>query len=270
MKNPAHNKKSRKSRVLLRARIEFEGGPSDGPIKGAGYSTDMNMSGCSIECAQHFRPGMYLTLRIHLRGLVEPVTVALARVRWAQDQEFGVEFIQFAEQDKLRLHPLFQELSDDEPLEDRATDRGTQEEPCTILVVDDDVDVLHLCVQTLTRQGFTVLRALGSAEAMQICSSHGGMIHLALVDAMLDPPVFQLRAEKRSHVRVHGPMLVQGLIEKRNALRVIMMSANSKAGLQKNGIEVGDIPFLKKPFSREKLLATIRQELESCRFRVAS
>jgi DNA-binding response OmpR family regulator len=137
-------------------------------------------------------------------------------------------------------------------------------------VVDDDADVLHLCVQTLTRQGFTVLEAPGSAEAMQICSTHIGMIHLALVDAMLDPAVFQLRSEKRSNIRVPGHILARGLIEKRKALRVIMMSASSKADLKKNGIEVGDIPFLKKPFSREKLLATIRQELERRRFRVAS
>ena len=113
-----------RSRVLLRARVEFEGGPSDGLIKGAGYSTDMNMSGCSIESAKPLSPGMYLTLRIHLRGLMVPVTVALARVRWAQDREFGVEFIQFAEQDKLRLGPLFQEVPEDQPLEERDTDRG--------------------------------------------------------------------------------------------------------------------------------------------------
>lgn len=269
MKIPPRNRHSRKARVLLRARIQFEGGPSDGPVKGVGYSTDMNMSGCSIEGAQHFIPGMYLTLRIHLRGLVEPVTVALARVRWAQSQEFGVEFIQFAEKDKLRLGPLIQESSEDEPLEMPGTDRSSQEGPYTILVVDDDADTLHLCVRTLTRQGFTVLQALGSAEAMQICSMHVGMIHLALVDAMLDPPVFQLRAEKRSNLRVHGHMLAQGLMEKRKALRVIMMSASSKTGLKKNGIEIGDVPFLKKPLSREKLLATVRQELERPRFKVA-
>jgi len=86
-----------------------------------------------------------------------------------------------------------------------------QESPYTILVVDDDLEILKLCTLILTRYGFNVLQALGSTEAMQICSTHVGDIHLVLVDLMLDPPVFQLRTEKQPYLRVHGHTLFNGL-----------------------------------------------------------
>jgi DNA-binding NtrC family response regulator len=42
-----------------------------------------------------------------------------------------------------------------------------------------------------------------------------------------------------------------------------MMSTNSKASLANNGIDLSEVPFLLKPFSHEKMVAVIRQQLES-------
>jgi DNA-binding NtrC family response regulator len=41
-----------------------------------------------------------------------------------------------------------------------------------------------------------------------------------------------------------------------------MMSTNSKATLANNGIDLSDVPFLLKPFSHEKMMSVIRQQLE--------
>ncbi|NOS76522.1 MAG: response regulator [Nitrospira sp.] len=142
--------------------------------------------------------------------------------------------------------------------------------PTTILVVDDDPDILHLCALKLKRYGFNVLQASGSTEALQICSTHVGDIHLALVDLMLAPPVFQLRTEKLPYLRIHGHTLVNGLLETRKGLRAVLMSSHSKTTLENNGLMIGGLPFLQKPLFVETLLATIRQHVEKLPLEAAS
>ncbi len=259
---PPHKKPCRTSRALIRVRVEFESGRSPEHIKGEGRSTDIATSGCSVESDHCLSKGIYLTLRIHLPGLAAPVHVILARVRWVQGSEFGVEFIQLRPQDQLRLSQLTQTALAHEAVSIPEAPFSPPNGSHTILVVDDDPDIRHLCALKLKRYGFTVLQASGSTEALQICSTHVGDIHLALVDVMLDPPVFQLRTEKLPYLRIHGHTLVNSLLEARKGLRAVLMSSHSKTTLEKNGLMIGELPFLQKPLFVETLLATIRQQVE--------
>lgn len=267
---PPHKKQCRKSRALMRVRVEFESGLSTEHIQGEGRSADINMSGCSVESDQCISKGIYLTLRIHLPGLAAPVNVTLARVRWVHGSEFGVEFIQLRPQDQLRLSQLTKTAHAHEFVSIPETPVSPPHGSHTILVVDDDPDILHLCALKLKRYGFNVLQASGSTEALQICSTHVGDIHLALVDLMLAPPVFQLRTEKLPYLRIHGHTLVNGLLETRKGLRAVLMSSHSKTTLEKNGIMIGVLPFLQKPLFVETLLATIRQHVEKLPLEAAS
>src|SRR5687768_10936862 len=52
----------------------------------------------------------------------------------------------------------------------------------TILVVDDEEDLLEAIRRVLTRRGHTVLRAGSVDEAMKICRAHDGRIDLLLTD----------------------------------------------------------------------------------------
>lgn len=54
----------------------------------------------------------------------------------------------------------------------------------TILIIDDDMDLLKLCAVKLQAQGFAVLTALGSTEAHRLCADHPGKIELILIDVM--------------------------------------------------------------------------------------
>jgi len=108
------NAQSRKARLLLRVRVEFEVGLAGHEMKGEGHSADLNVTGCSVEGNHSLSPGMYLTLRIHLPDGSLPVTVTLARVRWAQDSLFGVEFIQLPHSDQLRVTQLAQDTHGEE------------------------------------------------------------------------------------------------------------------------------------------------------------
>ncbi len=247
--------------MLLRVRVEFEGGASGHEVSGEGHSTDLNVTGCSVESTQSLSPGIYLTLRIYLSDSSQPVNVTLARVRWVKDSLFGVEFIQVPQNDQLRLNGLTLDTLEDETTSIPQASLNPQAVPYTILVVDDDPAMRHLCAVMLARDGFKVLEASGSTEAMAICTAHVGDIHIALVDVMLQPPTFQLKPEKLHSPRVHGHTLAIGLTAKRKELRTIMMSTNSKASLANNGIDLSDVPFLLKPFSREKMMTVIRQQL---------
>jgi CheY-like chemotaxis protein len=264
------NNPPRESRLLLPVRVEFEGGLTGNEIKGEGRSADLSINGCSVESEQRLSPQMFLTLRIHLPSSTKAVTVTIARVRWAEESVFGVEFIQLPYNDQLRLKDLTKETHVGDPISIPQVHLRPQEGPYTILVVDDDADMLRLCAKTLARDGFNVLQALGSVEAMEICSTYAGVIHIVLVDVMLDPPDFQLRKEKAHCHRVHGHTLVRGLTAKRKGLQAVMMSASSLASLAKNGIDLEGVPFLSKPFSREKMIATILQQLEGRRLAVDS
>jgi len=257
----------RTPRMLLRVLVEFEGwGLSNTEIKGDGHTTDLTVTGCSVESDQRVSPGMSLTLRIHLPDHAEPVTVTLARVRGAQDSVFDVEFVVLPDNDQRRLTHVIEAPPEDEAMSIAPAPLSPPKGPYTILIVDDAPDMRLLCATMLASDGFHVLQAAGSTEALEICSTYVGKIHLALVDVMLPPDVPQLMTERTSWPRVHGDKLVRNLLAKRQGLRAVMMSAYSKGKLMHNGIDLVGlkaVPFLSKPFNRETLLSTIRQQVEN-------
>ncbi len=131
----------------------------------------------------------------------------------------------------------------------------------TILVVDDDAAILMLCRKKLGQEGFHVLEAEGSSEALKICAEHQGSIHLLLTDLVLPPPGFQMATEKNQFPRVHGPELVARALAIKKELRVILMSAHTDEDLASHGSARDNLPFLQKPFSSDKLLEAVRVAL---------
>jgi len=73
----------------------------------------------------------------------------------------------------------------------------------TILLVDDDPSTLLLASKPLQDQGYTVLQAPGSAEAVRIFAEHPTPIHLIITDNFPPPPRFQLSLGKNSYPSGH-------------------------------------------------------------------
>lgn len=67
----------------------------------------------------------------------------------------------------------------------------------------DDPSMMLICVKKLRAEGFTVLEAEGSSEALKILDTHHQPIDLVLTDLMLPPPGLQLSASK---IHIHGSM----------------------------------------------------------------
>jgi len=133
----------------------------------------------------------------------------------------------------------------------------------TVLIVDDDEDMLELCSITLGAHGFSVLKAIGSAEAHQICADFPAKIDLILIDVMLYPPSVQLDDSKNALPRVHGDKLLPMLRTKRPLTRLLLMSASSPWKLGGRGMAglLRQYPFLQKPFTGDLLIEKVRATL---------
>jgi len=133
----------------------------------------------------------------------------------------------------------------------------------TIIAVDDDGAIVRLCAAILEQTGFSVLPAIGSAEALKICKNHPEPIHLLLTDLVMPPPEFSLASGDNEFPNVHGHELAIRALRMRKDLRVILMSGNVDHELAGYGIHRGDFPFLPKPFEPQALVTLVRQTLQA-------
>lgn len=135
----------------------------------------------------------------------------------------------------------------------------------TVLVVDDDPDLLLLCATHLRSAGYTVLMALGSAEAQATCDVYPTKIDLIVIDALLYPSTVEVDHERNVMPRVHGDKLIPLLRIKRPLSRILLMSASSPWVLGGRGMSrvLRAYPFLQKPFTKQSLLDKVREGLAS-------
>jgi CheY-like chemotaxis protein len=133
--------------------------------------------------------------------------------------------------------------------------------PKTILVVDDDPSMILICAKTLRAEGFTVLEAEGSSEALEILATHQRPIDLLLTDLMLPPPGFQLTSTKNLYPRVHGHEVIQRTLAMKKTLRVILMSSLSEQDRKAYRIVTDHVPFLQKPFSVQTMMQMVHAVL---------
>lgn len=135
--------------------------------------------------------------------------------------------------------------------------------PATILVVDDEPSIVKLCRALLQPEGFTILEAEGSSDALKMCAQREGPIDLLLTDLVLPPPGFQLASSSNEFPHVHGHELAIRAATARKGLRIILMSGNPDKELASHGIKRGALPFLQKPFEKAALIQLIRDVLQN-------
>ena len=131
----------------------------------------------------------------------------------------------------------------------------------TILVVDDDPSMMLICAKTLRAEGFTVLEAEGSSEALKILATHEQPIDLLLTDLMLPPPGLQLTSTSNLYPRVHGHEVIQRTLAMKKTFRVILMSSLSEQDRKAYRIVTDRVPFLQKPFSVETMMQLVKAAL---------
>ncbi len=131
----------------------------------------------------------------------------------------------------------------------------------TILVVDDEPSIVTLCKELLEQAGCKVLGAEGSSEALKLITQYKEPIDLLLIDLVLPPPGFQLASASNQFPHVNGHELAVRATMIRSGLRIILMSGNPDKELGSHGIKRGTLPFLPKPFERDRLIALVKNVL---------
>jgi CheY-like chemotaxis protein len=119
----------------------------------------------------------------------------------------------------------------------------------TILVVDDEPEVLRLVERILVRGGHKVLTAASSIEALAI-ATHPRRIDLLLSDVFLP---CDHHCDGKGML---GPELAATLKQARPDMRVILISGETGKALA-----AGEWKFLEKPFRNADLLDLVHQEL---------
>ncbi len=87
--------------------------PAHCPIKmtgsqtrGRGSAFNLSVWGCAVQSPRPVQKGERLTLQVRLPGEAAPLQVDFARVRWARESRFGVEFLNMPTQARARLRQL--------------------------------------------------------------------------------------------------------------------------------------------------------------------
>jgi len=90
---------SKRFRAHLPMAFVREGYP--GEARGLVYN--LSIDGCKVTSDTLVAPGTYLTLRLYLPAPHAPMQVRLAAVRWAQEWDFGVTFLNVESEEFQRL-----------------------------------------------------------------------------------------------------------------------------------------------------------------------
>ncbi len=135
-------------------------------------------------------------------------------------------------------------LADIEPAE-TAAPKGHE----TVLVVEDDETVLALCATILQTNGYTVLEAADSSEAIAVSRSYRERIHLLITDVVMPGG--------------HGPALAVQIRDVRPDIRTLFMSGYTAETMNQHGFSSDNAGFIQKPFSASALAKKVRQMLDA-------
>ena len=120
--------------------------------------------------------------------------------------------------------------------------------PQTILVVDDEPDILRLVEAILGGQGYNVILAKGSESAIRIFERMPKKPDLILTDVVMPG--------------MSGPMLVEHLLQLDPDIHVLFMSGyDDRQVVQKYVVERG-FALIAKPFTLQTLGASVTSMLQ--------
>lgn len=118
----------------------------------------------------------------------------------------------------------------------------------TILVAEDEPAVRQVVQAALRSKGYRVLEAEHGRAALTVCRSHGGPIHLAVVDLVMP--------------ELGGRDLVRELALRYPNLKVLYMSGYTDQPVELQESPAVRMAFLQKPFSSDLLLRTVQDLLD--------
>ena len=117
----------------------------------------------------------------------------------------------------------------------------------TILIVEDDEDVLYIAAITLRLHGYEVLEARSGDEAIGLTQKHEGPIHLVISDVIM--------------AGMKGPELIKRMKKLSPETKSLYMSGYPGDIIQDIGAKGKDFALLQKPFGPSDLTRMVRKVL---------
>ncbi|WP_422660004.1 response regulator transcription factor [Paenibacillus sp. EC2-1] len=114
----------------------------------------------------------------------------------------------------------------------------------TILMVDDETEIIKLMDIYVKNEGYTLLKASNGLEALEILKNH--KVDLIILDVMM-PKMDGIQACMK--------------IREENNTPIIMLSAKSQEIDKIAGLSIGADDYVTKPFSPLELIARIKSQL---------
>jgi two-component system, cell cycle sensor histidine kinase and response regulator CckA len=118
----------------------------------------------------------------------------------------------------------------------------------TVLIVEDEPDVMEVTREALKRIGYTVIEAATGREAVQKALSFAGTIDVALLDIKLPD--------------MGGAQVYPLLMEARPELKVLVFSGYAQDGPAQEILDAGADGFVQKPFSIARLSEMLKEVLK--------
>ncbi len=117
----------------------------------------------------------------------------------------------------------------------------------TVLVVDDEPEVLELATEILRRVGYSVLEASDGPAALEVAARHAGEIHLLVTDMVMPG--------------MSGRDLAERMRALRASLRVLYISGYVQDASARAALASEHSAFVAKPFTPELLIDRVRELL---------
>ncbi|RJQ77490.1 MAG: PAS domain S-box protein [Desulfobacteraceae bacterium] len=117
----------------------------------------------------------------------------------------------------------------------------------TILIAEDEVEILKLIKIMLETMGYTVLTANTAADAMRLAQTHAGKIRLLITDVVMP--------------EMNGRELAERLRSFEPNLNCLFMSGYTSDVIAHLGVLNKGVSFIQKPFSMKHLAAKVHEAL---------
>jgi two-component system cell cycle sensor histidine kinase/response regulator CckA len=105
----------------------------------------------------------------------------------------------------------------------------------TVLIVEDEPDILNLCKLILERSGYAVLTSKTPEDALRIATNYENKIHLLLTDVIMP--------------KMNGCELSKQLLESNPDIKTLYMTGYKTDIMTRQGVVDDGVKFISKPFS---------------------
>jgi PAS domain S-box-containing protein len=146
------------------------------------------------------------------------------------------------------FHVYFPQVEEASSVKPASVSQGLARGSERVLVVEDQDGVREVVCDILRRNGYSVVAASGSREALQLCEQRQARFDLILTDVVMP--------------YMGGPELAVAVLSLQPDIRVLLMSGYADRTISQDEEWAPDFAFIQKPFTAQALLLKVREVLD--------